>query len=203
MLKYNYMKWQSFTKKQKTYIIAFSAIVLVLLWSFFSAKLLTSGLNRKELVQGGESQQAVVEGIIITETKDEEKYWEIYGDNGLYDSKKEIASLNNVHANFFKENKVSMSIVSSKGTYNAKEKTITLYEDTYLVLEQGLTLNADKLIYKGSNNPILAYGNVVVTRGDEFMANADEIEISADYSNIKIKGNTTSKIYNRSNNEKK
>ena len=120
------MKWQSFTKKQKIYIIAFSAITLVLLWSFFSAKFLTSGLNRKDLAQNSESQQALVEGIILTETKDEEKYWEIYGDSGLYDSKQETASLNNVHANFFKENKVSMSIVSSKGTYNAKDKTITL-----------------------------------------------------------------------------
>ena len=202
MLKCNYMKWQSFTKKQKIYIIAFSAITLVLLWSFFSAKFLTSGLNRKDLAQNGESQQALVEGIILTETKDEEKYWEIYGDSGLYDSKQETASLNNVHANFFKENKVSMSIVSSKGTYNAKDKTITLYEDTYLVIEQGLTLSADKLIYKGSDKPILAYGNVIITKGDEFAANADEIEISADYTNIKIKGNTTSKIFNRSNNGK-
>ena len=202
MLKCNYMKWQSFTKKQKIYIIAFSAITLILLWSFFSAKFLTSGLNRKDLAQNGESQQALVEGIILTETKDEEKYWEIYGDSGLYDSKQETASLNNVHANFFKENKVSMSIVSSKGTYNAKDKTITLYEDTYLVIEQGLTLSADKLIYKGSDKPILAYGNVIITKGDEFTANADEIEISADYTNIKIKGNTTSKIFNRSNNGK-
>lgn len=184
------------------YIIAFSAITLILLWSFFSAKFLTSGLNRKDLAQNSESQQALVEGIILTETKDEEKYWEIYGDSGLYDSKQETASLNNVHANFFKENKVSMSIVSSKGTYNAKDKTITLYEDTYLVIEQGLTLSADKLIYKGSDKPILAYGHVIITKGDEFMANADEIEISADYSNIKIKGNTTSKIFNRSNNGK-
>ena len=202
MLKYNYMKWQSLTKKQKMYVIVSGAITLILLWSFFSAKLLTSGLNRKDLAQNGESQQALVEGIILTETKNEEKYWEIYGDTGLYDSKQDTASLNNVHANFFKDNKVSMSIVSSKGSYDAKTKTITLYEDTYLVIEQGLTLSADKLIYKGSNEPILAYGNVIVTKGDEFMANADEIEISADYSNIKIKGNTTSKIYNGSNNEK-
>lgn len=196
------MKWQSLTKKQKMYVIVSSAITLILLWSFFSAKLLTSGLNRKDLAQNGESQQALVEGIILTETKDEEKYWEIYGDTGMYDSKQDVASLNNVHANFFKDNKVSMSIVSSKGSYDAKTKTITLYEDTYLVIEQGLTLSADKLIYKGSNEPVLAYGNVIITKGDEFMANADEIEISADYSNIKIKGNTTSKIYNRSNNEK-
>ncbi len=190
------MKWQSFTKKQQIYIIAAGVITFILLWSFFSAKLLTSGLNRKELSKGEDSQQAVVEGIILTETKDEEKYWEIYGDTGVYDSKQEVATLNGVHANFYKENQVSMSITSSKGTYNSKEKTITLYEDTYLVIKEGLTLNADKLVWSGNDKPIFAYGNVLLTKDNSLMANADEIEISADYSDIKIKGHTTSKIYN-------
>lgn len=202
MLECYIMKWQSFTKKQQIYIIAFAVIVFILLWSFFSAKLLTSGLNRKEISQGGDSQQAVVEGIILTETKEEEKYWEIYGDTGVYDSKQEVATINGVLANFYKENQVSMSIISSKGTYNAKEKTITLYEDTYLVIKDGLTLNADKLVWSGNDKPILAYGNVIITKDDQFMANADEIEISADYEDIKIKGNTTSKIFNRSSNGK-
>lgn len=195
MLKYYIMKWQDFTNKQKIYIIAFTAIVIVLLWSFFSAKLLTSGLNRKDISQNEDNQQAVVEGIILTETKDEEKYWEIYGDTGVYDSKQEVATLNGVLANFYKENQVSMSIQSSQGTYNAREKTITLFNDTYLVIKDGLTLNADKLVWSGNDKPIFAYGNVVITKDDQFMANADEIEISADYEDIKIKGNTTSKIY--------
>ncbi len=202
MLIYYYMKWQSFTNKQKIYIIASAAIVLILLWSFFSAKLLTSGLNRKDIEQGGDSQQAVVEGIILTETKDEEKYWEIYGDTGVYDSRQEVATLNGVLANFYKDNKVSMSIKSSKGTYDSKDKKITLYEDTYLVIKEGLTLSADKLVWTGNDKPIFAYGHVIITKDDQFMANADEIEISADYENIKIKGNTVSKIYNRSKNEK-
>lgn len=195
------MKWQSFTNKQKAYIIAAGVITFILLWSFFSAKLLTSNLNRKDIEQSGDSQQAVVEGIILTETKDEEKYWEIYGETGIYDSKKEEASLTGVIANFYKENKVSMSIISSKGAYNAKEKKITLYEDTHLVINQGLTLDADKLVWNGNDKPIFAYGHVIITKDDQFMANADEIEISADYENIKIKGNTTSRIYNGSKNE--
>ena len=196
------MKWQSFTKKQQIYIVAFSGILVILLWSFFSAKILTSGLNRKDISQGEDSQQAVVEGIILTETKDEKKYWEIYGDTGVYDSKEEVATLNGVLANFYKENEVSMSIKSSQGTYDAKAKTITLFDDTYLVIKDGFTLNADKLIWSGNDKPIFAYGHVVITKDEQFLANADEIEISADYDNIKIKGHTVSKIYNGSNNEK-
>lgn len=201
MIKYYIMKWQSFTNKQKIYIIAFTVITIILLWSFFSAKILTSSLNRKEISKGEDAQQAVVEGIILTETKEEEKYWEIYADTGVYDSKQEVATLNGVLANFYKENNVSMSVTSSQGSYNAKEKTITLFDDTYLVIKDGLTLNADKLIWSGNDKPIFAYGNVIVTKDNQFVANSDEIEISADYEDIKIKGNTTSKIYG-SNNEK-
>lgn len=197
------MKWQSFTNKQKAYIISIGLIAVVMIWSFFSAKILTANLNRKELSDGGDSKQAVVEGIILTETKNTEKYWELYAESGTYNSKVDVVSLNDVNANFYNENEVSMSIQSSQGEYNAKNGVITLFDDTYVVLKDDLTLNADKLVWSGSNEPIFAYGHVIVTKGNEYMANADEIEISANYENIKIKGNTTSKVFDRSSNEKK
>ena len=192
------MKWQSLTNKQKTYVIVGALVSVVLLWSFFSAKILTSNLNRKDLENGGDSKQAVVEGIILTETKNEVKYWELYAENGVYNSTEDIASLNDVNANFYKDNHVSMSIQSSQGAYDAKNGTITLFDDTYVVIKDGLTLSADKLVWSGSDKPIFAYGHVIVTKGSEFMASADEIEISSEYDNIKIRGNTTSKVFNRS-----
>ncbi|MBO7672355.1 LPS export ABC transporter periplasmic protein LptC [bacterium] len=196
------MKWQSFSGKQKAYIISISLVIVILLWSFFSAKILTSQLNRKELAEGGDNKQAVVEGVILTETKNQVKYWELYAENGTYNSKDDVASLNDVNANFYKDNQVSMSIQSSQGAYDSRNGTITLFDDTYVVIKDGLTLSADKLVWSGSNKPIFAYGHVIITKGAEFMASADEIEISAEYDNIKIKGNTTSKVFNRSGNGK-
>lgn len=196
------MKWQSFSGKQKAYIISVSLVIVILLWSFISAKILTSELNRKDLAEGGDSKQAVVEGVILTETKNQVKYWELYAENGTYNSKEDVASLNDVNANFYKNNEVSMSIQSSQGAYDSKNGTITLFDDTYVVIKDGLTLSADKLVWSGSDKPIFAYGHVIITKGAEFMASADEIEISAEYDNIKIKGNTTSKVYNRSGNGK-
>ena len=119
MLKYSIMKWQDFTNKQKIYIIAFTAIVIILLWSFFSAKLLTSGLNRKDISQNEDNQQAVVEGIILTETKDEEKYWEIYGDTGVYDSKQEVATLNGVLAGFNEHKILTGNLQCQRKDYNS------------------------------------------------------------------------------------
>ena len=192
------MKWRNFSAKQKAYIISSGLIAVVLLWSFFSAKILTTNLNRKELTNGGDSKHAVVEGVILTETKNEVKYWELYAENGTYNSSIDVASLNDVNANFYKDKVVSMSIHSSQGEYNAKHGTITLFDDTYVVIKDGLSLSADKLVWSGNDKPIFAYGHVLITKDAEFMATADEVEISADYDNIKIKGNTTSKVFNRS-----
>ena len=192
------MEWRNFSAKQKAYIISASLIAVVLLWSFFSAKILTTNLNRKELSNGGDSKQAVVEGVILTETKNEVKYWELYAENGTYNSNIDVASLNDVNANFYKDKVVSMSIRSSQGEYNSKTGTITLFDDTYVIIKDGLSLSADKLVWSGNDKPVFAYGHVLITKDAEFMATADEVEISADYDNIKIKGNTTSKVFNRS-----
>ena len=194
------MKWQSLTNKQKAYIIGGTLVLLILLWSFFSAKILTTGLNRQNLTQSGDNKSAVAEGIILTETKNEVKFWEVYGDEGLYDSQKDITTLNGVLANFYKENSVSMSIKSAQAEYNSKERVITLFDDVFVVLKDGFTLSADKLVWSGGDKPIFAYGHITITKGDEYMANADEVEISANYDDIKIKGNTISRVYDRSKN---
>ena len=103
--------------------------------------------------------------------------------------------MDNVIGNFYKENKVAMSFQSSKGTYIAAKKTIVLYQDTFVVLEDGTTLKADRLRYAGNEQPIIATGNVKITRDNNFLATADEVMISPDFTSFKIKGNTTSKMY--------
>ena len=64
--------------------------------------------------------------------------------------------------NFYKDNEVSMSFQSSKGTYNAQKKVIMLYQDTFIVLKDGMTLKADRLRYPGGDEPIIAKGNCAI-----------------------------------------
>ena len=94
-----------------------------------------------------------------------------------------------------------MSFESSHGTYNSKKNEIILYENTTIVIKDGTTLHADRLTWSGSNNPVTARGNVIITRNKDFYATAEEVEISPDYSVFKIKGNAVSKLYD--NKEKK
>ena len=51
--------------------------------------------------------------------------------------------------NFYKEGEVAMSFQSSKGAYNEKEGSITLYENTYIVLKDETSLAADRLTWLG------------------------------------------------------
>lgn len=168
---------------------------MILVWAFVTAKVITHDFNRKMIEGKQDEQQAVIEGVILTETKNDKKYWEIYGETGQWDSSNGIAQLNKVFGNFYNDNEVSMSLKSSKGTYDSKTRIITLYEHTFIVLKDGITLNADKLVYENSSKPIVAEGHVKIQKGKEFLSTADKIIISPSYDNFKIIGNTVSKVY--------
>ncbi len=169
--------------------------MLIMLWAFISAGMITHDFNRSQVSGGKEKKEAFISGIILTETKDDTKYWELYGETGSYDSNNQVAMMDNVVGNFYKDNEVSMSFQSSKGSYNAKRKIIVLYQDTFIVLKDGTTLKADRLRYPGNGEPITAYGHVKITRGNQFAATADEIEITPDFESFIIRGKTTSNIY--------
>ena len=190
------MNLKTLSSKQKAYIGAFAAVVGLLAWAFISAGVSTHNFNRSQLQTDQDRQEAMINGIILTETKDEKKYWEIYGETGNYDSKNGVAMLNNVIGNFYDENnEVSISFESSKGTYNEKKEQIILYEDTFIVLKDLTTLRANKLIWSGKDIPIVAEGNVRISRKSDLLSTAKKVEISPDYDKFKIIGNTVSKVY--------
>lgn len=189
------MDLKNLSKKKRTYFISAGIMIGILLWAFITAKIITHDFNRQQVSGKQDEQQAIVNGIILTETKNEEKYWEIYGENGKYNSVSGVAQLNNVLGNFYKENEVSMSLKSSKGSYNSKTRAITLYEDTFIVLKDGITLNADKLVYLDSKSPIVAEGHIKVRKNNQLLSTADKITISPGYESFKIEGNTVSKVY--------
>ena len=189
-------KFKKISKKQKAYIATFVTIIGLLAWAFISAGVITHNFNRSQLQTDQDRQEAQIDGIILTETKDEKKYWEIYGETGNYDSKNGVAMLDNVVGNFYDDkNEVSMSFESSKGTYNENKGQIILYQDTFIVLKDLTTLRANKLVWSGSDVPTVAEGNVRITRNDELLATAKKVIISPNYETFKIVGNTVSKVY--------
>ncbi len=195
ILKKIYEKFKNLDKKKRMSLIAIFAIVFVMVWAFVSAGIITANFNRAQL-KGNENEQKVdALGIIITETKDGKKYFEIYGETGNYSNDHNVATLHNVIGNFYKDNKVAMSFQSSKGTYNETTGVITLYENTYIVLEDYTSLNTDKLTWSGSDKETVAEGNVLIKKNGEMIATAQKGFISPGYEKFKIAGKTTTKIF--------
>jgi len=189
------MDFKKLGKKRLTYIGIFLSIVIVLAWAFISAGVITRNFNRSQLVGTENRKELDISSIILTETKGDKKYWEIYGETGYYNSDNRVAMLENVTGNFYSNNDVSMSFESSRGTYNEVKKQIILYQDTHIVLKDGTSLRCDRLTWSGSDKDIIATGNIRINRNNELVSTAQRATITPDYSDFKIIGKTVTKLY--------
>ena len=190
-------KIREMDKKKRAYLFVTLGIIFVMSWAFISAGFITANFNRAQIKDSADGQKVDAIGIIITETKQGAKYFEIYGESGNYSNDHSIATLNNVVGNFYKEGEVAMSFQSSKGTYDEKAGTITLYENTYIVLKDNTSLETDRLTWSGSDKDTIAEGNVKIKKSNEMFALADKCIIGPDYEKFKIVGKTQTKIYGR------
>lgn len=189
------MNFKKLSRKKIIYICVLLALVGVLIWAFVSAGIITRNFNREQLVGKENRQELDISSIIITETKADKKYWEIYGETGNYNSDTKIALLENITGNFYSNNEVSMSFESSQGTYNEVKKQIILYNNTHIVIKDGTSIYADRLIWSGSDKDVVAEGHIKINRKNELIATADKATISPDYSKFKIIGKTVTKLY--------
>ena len=194
-LKKYYTHFTGLEKKRKVYLVIIFLIILVMAWAFISAGMITGNFNRSQ-IQGHEDEQKVdAFGVIITETKEGKKYFEIYGETGHYSNDHSVATLYNVIGNFYQNNEVAMSFQSSKGTYDENAGVITLYDNTYIVLKDGVSLNTDKLIWSGSDKNTVAEGHVVIKKNNEMRAKADKGIICPGYDKFKIIGHSQTEIF--------
>ena len=154
------MDFKKLTKKRKIYLGLFLAIAIILAWAFITAGIITRNFNREQLIGTENRQELDISRIILTETKGDKKYWEIYGEKGYYNSDNKVAMLENITGNFYSNNEVSMSFESSKGTYNEIKKQIIMYSNTHIVIKDGTSLYCDRLIWSGSDKNVRAEGNI-------------------------------------------
>ena len=189
-------RWAKMSKRQRSYFILTVVLSFILLWAFITAGVITANFNRNALRSGQDKQEMQVSSIILTETKDGQKFWEIFGETGKYSSNNKIAKLSNVVGNFYKDNKVEMSFESTKGLYNEETQQIILYENVFVVLLDDTALQADKLIFDIKSKTIDVEGNVMIKKRKSFSAVAERARIEDEYSRFKIMGKTVSKVYN-------
>ena len=116
--------------KKKIYKIVFISTLALCVFSFIWAWWVTRGV-RNNSAETLASQKVAINNLVLTETKDKKKYWEIYGETGNYNNADKKASLDNILGNFYKENEVSMSFSAEHGVYDEVAKTITLTDKVF------------------------------------------------------------------------
>ena len=185
------------SKKNKLYLILLSLVVFVVLsgflWSFIVTKDMRTPNNNQI-----KNQSVSVNNLILTETKNEKIYWELYAEKGSYESNQGDVVLSNLTGNFYNsENQVVMSFKSNYGFYNEESKVIILRGDILVVTNEDSSIRADEVVIKGKDDDIIAKGNVIYQKGDEITTHSNKARFNSELTFFEISGKTETKVYTK------
>lgn len=141
-------------------------------------------------------QKVAVSNLILTESKDEKKYWELYAKKGFYEGGKESVVLKDILGNFYDDDEnVILSLQAENGTYTEGDKTILLSGNVLVVAKDGSSILADNIVWKGKDEDIIASGNVRINRNNELITESSKAVFNVDLTYFKIEGKSKSKVY--------
>lgn len=182
-------------KKNLAYIILFATILIACSWAFISAGIITKSFKKKIIEQTYKNKEANIESLLVTETKDGEKLWELYADKGMYNDIDNLVILEDIIGNFYEGKNVKASFKADKGTYNSTSKVIILSDNVLLVYEDGTNIKTDKIIYAGKDKDILAQGKIRIEKPGEAVVMGSRAVLKNDFSDFNIEGRTKTQFY--------
>ena len=183
------------SKKNIAYFSLFAIIFIGCLWAFIYAGMITKTFKNKIIDQTYKNKEANIESLLVTETKDGQKLWELYADTGMYTDSDNVVLLENLIGNFYDGDKVKASFKADKGTYNATKKQIILYDNVLLVYMDGTNIGTTRLTYSGKNEDIIAEGNVRIEKPCEAVIIGNKAVLDGNYSDFHIVGRTQTQFY--------
>lgn len=186
-------------KRKIAYIIILSLIVIGCVWAFIAAGVITKNFKKEILKNAGEQQELNIQNLVITETKNDEKYWELYAESGYYDNHNKVAILYDLVGNFYDKGEVVLSMVSTKGTFEETTKKVILYDNTYFVYKDGTNVKANRFVFKGKDEDITAQGNVIIKRAGELRTFSDKAILGNKMKTIQIIGRSKTELYSKGN----
>ena len=186
-------------KRNIGYIVVFVVIVLACLWAFISAGIITRNFKEKIKTEDISKKEVDIENLLVTETKNGQKLWELFAENGHYDNKNNVALLNDIIGNFYEGDKVVASFKSSQGTYNAESKKIVLYSDTLIVYKDGSNVRANRIVWSGRDEDIVAQGQIRLEKPNQAIIYGSKAILKHDLSDFRIEGRTRTELYGEGN----
>ncbi|MBQ2870672.1 LPS export ABC transporter periplasmic protein LptC [bacterium] len=182
-------------KRNKFYICLAILVFIGLIWSFIAGRMITKNFRDEILSNALQKQKVLVHGLIVTETKDGEKYWEIYAEEGQYNSTDKVVILNNIFGNFYKNGQVVMSFKSDQGSLTEETKKVVLYKNSLIVYKNGEYISADRITWKGKDEEITADGNILMEKKNQIRIRGQKAWLSPDWTNFKMKQSVTTELF--------
>lgn len=184
--------------KKKIYLLVFGLIFLVVVSGFVWSWWVTRDIRKNTEEALNQGQSVEVKNLVLTETKDGKKYWELYAKTGNYTSEQGMVVLKEIIGNFYdKDENVTLSFQSPKGTYLENEKIITLVGQTLIVAKDGSWVTANKFVWRGQDENINAEGGVLINRNNEFVASAEKGIFNSKLTYFKIIGKSKTSVYDK------
>ena len=183
--------------KDKFYIVLVTIIVIALLWAFLSAAIITKSFKRNAANNTLANKRVFVEDLLLTETKDGKKYWEIYAEKGYYEDNKKIAYIGDAIGNFYENEQVIASFQSPRATINSETGQIIMYDRSKLMYKDFTSIVADEFVYEGNKKPVLAKGNVLIEKPGELYIKGENAILSEDMTHFAVKGKVDTKMYEK------
>lgn len=185
------------SKKTLISIIILAVLTLLSLWVFFSDSPEKVDLpeNNSSETQKVEDEKVKIKDLIIIETKEGKKIWEVYATAGNYEKSMERIILDDIKGNFYKDNKVVLSVEAPLAVYNSAKKEIILKNGARAANNKNVLVTAKEICWAGTTDLITATGNVKITQDDKMMTTSDKSIFNSDFTNLKIIGNSNSYVY--------
>lgn len=182
------------SKKTLFSLFVIVAIGMLSIWAYFVSENLTKDVQQisEKTIDG---DKLSVDELILTETKDGEKFWEVYAKKGNYVSSLNVAKLKGVSGNFYKNNKVVMSFEAPAAKYIDKNKQIKLIGGAKAITDSGILITADELCWAGKTDQIVAEKHVKIQKAPKYLLSGDKTVFSSDLKYFKMVGSSQTKVY--------
>jgi len=193
---WNLISGKLMPKKTLLSAIIIGIFVSVIAWAMVVSYQITKQIDKNQS-EGNtvSSENANVENLVITETKNGQKFWELFASEGQYDNKGNRASLVNIKGYFYNNNKRVLTFVSPNADYLVKNKEIRLFGGPKAVTESKIYISSNEMIWSDIDDKINAKGSVNIIKMPKLVAKGDRAIFSPDFSKIKMIGNTTTYSY--------
>jgi LPS export ABC transporter protein LptC len=183
-----------FKTKFSLFFIIF--IVGLSIWAFVTSSQITNDFNKKFTDKDASTKEEVkVQELLITETREGKKYWEVYADKGFYDNRQNKVLLKKVIGNFYSNGEVVMSFEAPTGEYISSKRQVKLSGGATVLSNDNTLIKANEVTWMGIINEIHSKGDVKIIKSGKLVTRSDSSIFNTDFSKFEIYGHTQATIY--------